>query len=351
MAVASSHVCRSFLRAASTSYPDAVWDIEAAQDPPHHDTLPTDSNSEQDDGVLHAFRLQPGALDLAPFVSKLSLPGPQQKQQPSAVIVTTLSDGRKEYCIQINGKDAVSLVRETRMAGAYTQRDTTVVELYTSAANATDISQRDTTRRKRLRRLCAPVKGVLVIPSDNWQGMSHESSSLLKNQLNDYIHPEGNRRTGRSSCSLTRGCQHESLNDPLSKYPPLCSPELLLRAKNVVHLARYIQLSSLSSHYGALMNGSTEFVRKSSLDLLHRIKSVLNANAALFACLTAGEAGRREEDLGSPTKSETKRKRNGRRDSCESELLRRRRSEDLRLLLRAYNCLVNACTPNECERD
>ena len=337
---------------------------------------------------LHAFQLQPGALDVAHLLTKW----PSSSEAQPTIRILTYADGKNEVCFHLNGKVIATLLQESVMkknmlrrsptvASSY-HRNTTAVELYLPecdiAAVATTNNKRKrhsiisrssnttTTRTssaeaastpvpvktKRIRRLLTvPVTGMLTATTDNfWGGNAPTfSSSQLREEHSN------NKKKKKKSQTLRRGRAGECPKDPLSQFPQLCSPELLLRAKHAAHLARYIQqsvfLPNLSPTHAAIhdrKNISVAFSQKAALDLMCRIKSVLDANAALFEKIT----GAHDRDGSGGSRANTTKPCGHPSTSSIFELLRDHRSENLQLLLQAYNLLADACTPpKECQRD
>ena len=297
------------------SHSPALWDLSS-------------SSRTQQDSVLDAFQIQ-GALDLGLFLS--TPPNTQPKPQ---IIVTSFSDGDRELSICVGKKKLATLVElKNKMnvldGSSLNNRSSAAVELYVPSGAEVSLAKKrkrsstiletpNTRKRRRLQRLDISPKGILVAKLDclSWNGAVPTSSPSVALQQQ------------RSSHVLREGQHRECQDDPLSKYPHLCTPDLLIRAKHATHLASYIQQSNSVSLCGT-SNESMCFARRAAIDLMHRIKRSIDANSALFV------------SLGEEARAKTKSK-HARTALTELDSLRMRRSEDLRALSEAYNCLKDA---------
>ena len=351
------------------AHPASVWDVGQY----NNSVLARQTN-------LGAFQLQPGALDTTALLANQ----PALLRASPQISITTYANGKKEVSFLINSQVIATLVEEKekkesrggRKPASYSHRNSATVELYVLDSDASAVvaigtkrkregsqigdtsttrppptnseaSSSTTAKRRKLRRLPVTVTGVLMAKVDVSSWKTNASMSLSSRQLEDRKKEKKKKKKKKKSRTLGHLNMCEHPQDPLSQFPSLCSPELLLRANHVTHLARYIRQNDLCllSPPHDVKNTSMSFAKLAALDLMHRIKNALDANTALFEKIKAAKDGGKCDHGRART---TKHSHTNHPDSSDLfELLRARRSKSLLLLLQAYNSLADACVPKD----
>lgn len=267
--------------------------------------------------------------------------------EPASLTITTLSNGCREFCILVNGKEVKSFA-EKKIAPA-SHKSTSAVELYIchsrnnkrkcleSSSNRADVGSSP----MKLRRLNAPVQGTFVGGIDErfWRGQQGINDRTKSSSAHANL--SHMKKDSCSSSLLSLDEYQEAANsNPLKRYPQLCMPELMLQAKHAKYLSSYIRCLNLSAPAARFVSDCVSVNKKAARALMLRIKSALDANAALFSNLAADANTNNDINRISVRAPPAVR-------TDVSNLLCAHRSNDIRVLLKAYKCLVAACTGND----